>query len=56
MVGLKFSDEQEADKFYKAIQTKLKDPQQRRQSRVYLAKSFWYIDNAWYYSSQTKEG
>lgn len=34
MVGLNFSDEQEADKFIKAIETKIRDRQHRRQSKT----------------------
>ena len=34
MVGLNFSDEGEADKFLRAMETKIKDRQQRRQSKT----------------------
>ena len=36
MVGLNFSDEQEADKFHRAMETKIKDRHQRRQSKAGL--------------------
>ena len=35
MVGLNFSSEDEADKFLRAMETKIKDRQQRRQSNIY---------------------
>lgn len=35
MVGLNFSSEDEADKFLRAMETKIKDRQHRRQSNTY---------------------
>ena len=39
MVGLNFSDEQEADKFLKAMETKIEDRQQQTQSNI--SPYFW---------------
>ena len=36
MVGLNFSDEREADKFFKVMETKIKDREQRRQGNTFL--------------------
>ena len=45
MVGLNFSNEAEADKFLKAMETKIKDRQQRRQSNLFtfVKRSWWYV-------------
>ena len=40
MVGLNFSSEDEADKFLRAMETKIKDRQNRRQSNICLAIVF----------------
>ena len=43
MVGLNFSDEQEADRFLQAMETKIKDRQHRRQSKTGLLSLSIYI-------------
>ena len=36
MVGLNFSDENEADIFYKAVEFKIRDRQQLRQGKIHV--------------------
>jgi len=55
MVGLNFSEEQEADKFHKALETKIKDRHQRRQSKICLLLSVTVISNVYIVALKQKK-